>query len=228
MRSLYSRIRRHVFFDSLLVSLILTAMVSATAYAEPAPLDAELLAIQQSWAQANYQITDGDARKQAFEALSKRAAAFSAQYPNRAEPLVWEGIVLSTYAGVKGGLGALSLAKQAREKLQAALKINPDALDGSAYTSLGTLYHKVPSFPLGFGDEKKANEYLQRALQINPNGLDPNYFYAEYLFDSGKYRDAARYLEKALAAPPRANRELADQGRKRECTELLMRAKAKG
>ena len=35
---------------------------------------------------------------------------------------------------------------------------------GSAYTSLGTLYFKVPGWPVGFGDEEKAEELLRKAL----------------------------------------------------------------
>jgi tetratricopeptide (TPR) repeat protein len=181
-------------------------------------LAAELSAIQQAWAQASYRTPDAAARKQAFATLATRAAALSKAYPGQAEPLVWEGIVLSTYAGAKGGLGALGLAKQAREKLQAAIKIDPGTLEGSAYTSLGTLYHKVPGFPLGFGDDARAKDLLQHALQLNPAGIDPNYFYGELLFDKGDYAQAVRHLEKALAAPPRPNRQLADEGRRREIT----------
>ena len=73
--------------------------------------------------------------------------------------------MLSTWAGAKGGLGALSLAKRARQPLEAALKLDPAALDGSAYTSLGTLYSKVPGFPAGFGDDDKAEQLLKSALQ---------------------------------------------------------------
>jgi Tfp pilus assembly protein PilF len=141
--------------------------------------------------------------------------------------LVWEGIVLSSWAGAKGGLGALGLAKQAREKLTAAMKIDPNALQGSAYTSLGTLYHKVPGFPIGFGDDKKARDYLERAVQINPDGLDSNYFYGEFLFDKGDYTQAKQRLEKALAAPPRTHRELADAARKKEVAALLSRTRQK-
>ncbi len=39
--------------------------------------------------------------------------------------------------------------KEARASLEAALKIAPEALDGSAYTSLGSLYYQVPGWPLG-------------------------------------------------------------------------------
>lgn len=199
----------------------------ATARATPAEFDAELLAIAHGWDQANYEIKDEDAKRKTFEALSQRAESFAHTYPDRAEPLVWEGIVLSTYAGVKGGLGALGLAKKSRDCLLAALKVDPNALHGSAYTSLGVLYYKVPGFPLGFGDKSKADDYLHKALALNPNGIDPNYFYGELLFERGDYAQSMRYLEKALAAPARAERPIADSGRRAEVSALMARVKAK-
>lgn len=202
------------------------AWQAGPAVAAPADFDAELAAIQQDWAVANYK-TSGSDQKRAFEALAQRAAAFSKANPGRAEPLVWEGIVLSTYAGAKGGLGALGLAKQSRARLEAAMKIDPKALDGSAYTSLGTLYFKVPGFPLGFGNHDEARRLLREALAINPEGIDPNYFYGELLFEEGEFAEALRYLEKALAASPRPQRQLADEGRRREIAALMARAKAK-
>lgn len=200
------------------VLLICAVMVGS---ARAADLDAEILRVQGDWAVANYQTPAGDAKIKAFEDLAQRAAAVSAQYPRRAEPLVWEGIVLSTYAGAKGGLGALSLAKQARAKLETAVELDANALNGSVYTSLGTLYHKVPGFPLAFGDDKKARNYLQKALALNPDGIDPNFFYGEYLFDTGKYPEAREYLQRALRAPARQGREVADAGRRQEVTALL-------
>jgi tetratricopeptide (TPR) repeat protein len=187
--------------------------------------DAQLAHIQEQWAVANYQITSPSQKLEAFEALSAEARRFSAENPHRAEPLIWEGIVLSTYAGAKGGLGALSLAKRSRGVLEAALKIDDQALDGSAYTSLGTLYSKVPGFPLGFGSDDKAQDLLARALTINPNGIDPNYFYAQYLCDRHECRDALRYLQRAAEAAPRPGRELADEGRHREVMELMAKAR---
>ena len=85
------------------------------------------LAAQPLWA--------ADEKEKAFEGLADEAEQFVAHYPGRAEPLIWQGIVLSTYAGAKGGLGALGLVKEARKSLEAALEIDPDALDGSAYLS---------------------------------------------------------------------------------------------
>ena len=48
-----------------------------------------------------------------------------------AEPLIWEGIVVSSEAGARGGLGALSLCKDAKQRLEEALKINDKALNGA-------------------------------------------------------------------------------------------------
>lgn len=192
--------------------------------AAPAAFDAELLAIQTDWATANYSVPENQ-REAAFDKLLARAAAFSKQYPQRAEALIWEGIVLSTAAGVKGGLGALGLAKQSRAKLDAALLIDANALDGSAYTSLGTLYHKVPGFPVGFGSDKKAQEYLRKALQINPDGIDPNYFYAEFLYDEDDYAGALKHLEKALKAAPRPGRASADEGRRQDIQKLMAKVR---
>ncbi len=212
----------------LFATTILFAVLAGRAVAaDDAAFNAELLSIQQAWARVNYETPAGDARQQAFAALETRAEKFVAQHPGRAEPLIWEGIIESSYAGAKGGLGALGLAKEARASLEAALKIDADALDGSAYTSLGTLYAKVPGFPVGFGDDDKARKMLQRALELNPNGIDPNYFYGEFLYEEGEYVQALQYLDKAAKAAPRAGRELADKGRHAEIAALTAKVKAK-
>jgi tetratricopeptide (TPR) repeat protein len=195
--------------------------------AQSQSLETGLAEVQAGWAKANYESQSGDAKVAAFEALSKRAAALVEAYPGRAEPLIWQGIVLSTYAGAKGGLGALGLAKQSRAALEGAMKIDPNALQGSAYTSLGTLYYKVPGFPLGFGDKKKAREYLERALALNPDGIDPNYFYGEFLFEQDDYAQALGHLQQALRAPDRAGRELADAGRRSEIRDLMAKIQTK-
>ena len=194
-----------------------------------APDDAlqnELRSIQQEWAVANYQVPAGDRRVQAFDTLEQRVERFVKAHPGRAEPLIWQGIVLSTYAGAKGGLGALGLAKRSRAALEAALQIDPDALSGSAYTSLGALYAKVPGFPIGFGSKHKAREHLEHALALDPNGIDTNYFYGEFLLDEGESQRALQYLRKAKSATPRPGRELADAGRQGEIDALI--AKTKG
>ncbi len=185
-----------------------------------ADLETELSAIQHRWAEIQYQMPD-DQKEKAFEALAGEAEDFVAHYPDRAEPLIWQGIVLSTYAGAKGGLGALGLVKDARKSLEAALAINGEALDGSAYTSLGSLYYQVPGWPLGFGDDDKARQYLQKALAINPERLDANFFFGDFLLDQGEPERARVYLQKVLDAPGRPGREVADAGRRAEARQRL-------
>jgi tetratricopeptide (TPR) repeat protein len=201
-----------------------TALVSASVLAQTPDFSSELSAIQAQWAEANYATPAGAARVRAFEALSQRIDAFVKANPQRAEALIWQGVVLSTYAGAKGGLGALKLAKQSRAALEAAMRIDPRALEGSAYTSLGALYYKVPGFPLGFGDKDKARKYLEQALAISPDGLDANFFYGEFLLEQEQYGEAREHLEKALQAPARPGRELADAGRRKEIETLLAKA----
>jgi len=207
-----------------LCAALLTVIVPR-AYADDA-FDAQLLEIQTRWAEANYRET-GKAQKQAFESLLDDARAFAAAHADRAEAGVWHGIVASSYAGVKGPFGAMSLAKEAKAALESAETLDPSVLDGSVYTSLGALYYKVPGGMIGFGDKDKARDYLEKAVQANPSGMDSNFFYAEFLFEQDEYAAAREALLKAQQAPPRAQRPLADQGRRVEVNALLERVNAK-
>jgi tetratricopeptide (TPR) repeat protein len=190
-----------------------------------APVDDAVAELQREWETIRYR-TPVKQHAERFEALAARANKVVEAFPDRAEPLVWNGIIVSTLAGAKGGLGALSLAKEARTMYEQALKMKPEALDGSAYNSLGVLYYKVPGWPLGFGDKAKARELLDKALAINPKGIDPNYFYGEFLVETGKPAEAVPFLERALAAPPREGRQIADAGRREEAKDLLERVRA--
>lgn len=182
--------------------------------------------LQERWAQVNYTLAEDD-REQAFADLLKQADRVVQSYPQQAEALIWRGIIKSSYANAKGGLGALSVAEGSKADLEQALALNPQALQGSAYTSLGVLYAKVPGWPIGFGDNKKAKALLEKALAINPQGIDPNYFYADYLVSERDYQAAFGYLEKAKAAPARPGRESADAGRQQEIAMLLAKVQKK-
>ncbi len=202
------------------VAMLAGVLSAASTTACADGFDDTLDGIQHRWAEANYRTTGG-AQKEAFESLLDDARAFAAANPERAEPLVWQGMVASTYAGVKGPFGAMSLAKEAREVLMKAEALDPKVLSGSVYTSLGTLYFKVPGGLIGFGDKDLARDYLEKALQENPDGIDPNYFYGEFLLEEKEYEAARSALLKAKNAPQRPDRPLADEGRQREIDTLL-------
>ncbi|MDR2214118.1 MAG: tetratricopeptide repeat protein [Pseudomonadales bacterium] len=185
-----------------------------------ADLDGDVRHLQERWAEINYQL-EGKTKLAAFEQLVSEADAITRANPNAAETWIWSGIIKSTYAGAKGGLGALSLVKASKADLERALEIDPSALQGSAYTSLGALYYSVPGWPVAFGDDDKAEELLKQALSVNPDGIDSNYFYADYLINEKRYAEARTYLEKAQQAAPRPGRELADSGRQGEIAAKL-------
>ena len=194
------------------------------ALAAAAPFDDAVAELQRDWEVIRYQPPAAE-REKRFEALAGKARQVSATFAGRSEPLVWEGIIVSSWAGEKGGLGALGLVKQAKGLYEQAIQIDAMALDGSAYNSLGVLYYKVPGWPIGFGDKDKARELLLKALAINPQGVDSNFFYGEYLVETRQPEQAVAYLERALQAPARPGRHVADTGRREEVRALLAKIK---
>ena len=181
--------------------------------------------LQHEWASIKYNTPNKKQQLSKMNQLALKAEEATKQSPNSAEIKIWQAIILSTQAGMKGGLGALGLVKKARNILLEAEKLNPNALHGSAYTSLGTLYYQVPSWPIGFGNKGKAKTYLTKALAINPNGIDPNFFYGDFLAKKGNYTQAIKVLNTALSAPTRPNRPIADAGRRKEIKALLKEIK---
>ena len=192
------------------------------AFADPG-LDEAIVRLQHEWAIVNYR-TPAEKQEAAFDTLAGMAQDVAQRYPGKAEPMVWKAIILTSEAKVKGGFSALGLARNARNLLLEAERIDPTALHGSIYTSLGSLYYKVPGWPIGFGDRKKAEKYLLRALELNPEGIDANYFYGDLMLQEGNYDLAIEYLNKALSAPARPGREIADRGRREEIQVDLKRA----
>ncbi|HKX50426.1 MAG TPA: tetratricopeptide repeat protein [Candidatus Binatia bacterium] len=204
-----------------------TQQATAPSQQQLDPVAEQIAFLQQDWARIKYQVAGEDAKVDAIHKLKDHAAKVSAAYPNRPEVLIWEGIILSTDAGIVKGMSALGKVKKAKGLFETALRIDPTALDGSAYTSLGSLYYQVPGWPIGFGDNDKAEKNLKQALSLNPNGIDPNFFYGDFLLQDGRYDEAKAYLERALQAPARPGRELADAGRRQEIKAALAQVQEK-
>jgi tetratricopeptide (TPR) repeat protein len=203
--------------------LILALAAVGSAHADEA---ADLAQLQTRWAEVKYR-TPAARQENEFAALVRDAAAAHAANPDSAAILAWEGIIRATYAGAKGGLGALGEAKKAKALFEQSIRLDADALAGSAYTSLGSLYYQVPGWPIGFGDDDKARELLRKALEIDPAGIDANFFYGDFLLEEGEYEAALAAFEKALAAPPRPGRELADTGRRTEIKRKIEQARSR-
>ncbi|WP_018293441.1 tetratricopeptide repeat protein [Mariprofundus ferrooxydans] len=207
-------------------AFVATGMLASTACADE--VDNAVLVLQHEWAQANYKTAD-DKKEAVFKALVNKAAALDAKYPDRAEPKIWEAIIRAGYAGAMGGVSSMFNAmpqmKQGRDLLLAAEKIDPHALHGSVYTTLGSFYYMVPGGFIGFGDDDKAMEYLNKAIAMAPNDMDANYFMGDYWMEHKKYKKAIPYLEKVIALPAVADRPVYSAGRKAEAVEKLKKAK---
>ncbi len=50
--------------------------------------------------------------------------------------------------------------KEAKGLFEEVIAQEPNTLEGSALTSLGTLYYKVPGWPVAFGDKEKQSSCL--------------------------------------------------------------------
>lgn len=209
----------------LAISLFILCLQTSAWALDPADSQ-RLLDIQQRWAQIQYQTAEKQ-RAEAFEKLAAQAKSFTQDRPQAAEAWIWQGIVISSWAGAEGGLGALGKAKESKLLLEKALQLDPTALQGSAYTSLAALYDRVPGWPIGFGDADKAGQLLKQALQINPQGIDSLYFWGDHLYRESQYSEAHKALLKAKQAAPRPGREVADAGRQKEIDALLMQVQHK-
>lgn len=210
-----------VLAAALLATVPVSAADAPTTGASLAATSASPVAhLQARWADIKYDVA-ASAQPAAFEALAKEADAAVAVHPRDAAVLTWRGIIEASWAGAKGGLGALTLVKKAKADFEAALAIDDAVLDGSAHTSLGSLYYQVPGWPVGFGNDDAAREHLQAGLRMNPAGIESNYFWADFLRDQGDEAGAIAAFRKALAAPPRPGREAADAGRRAEIDAAL-------
>lgn len=177
-----------------------------------------VLQLQKKWDHITYEIKNRNEQKQAMQKLSQLALYEVRQNPNSAEVKGWAGIILSSEAGYYriNVVKALGLAKKAKTLLEEAVDINPKALNGSIYATLGSLYSEVPPFPIGFGNQNKAEDYFDRAFAISKDDIENNFFYAQFLFNQKEYQKARNYFEKAKNAPLRIDRSVADEGRRRE------------
>ncbi len=207
------------FFLAALAAVTLAASARA---ADGGGFDVEMAALADAWAHVNYEIKDPKAEAIEAERYAARADVLAKQRPDRAEPLAWEGLFLLCDADARHDLRSLELARAARHLLERAAKIDPNAIGpGAIHANLGSLFAELPGFPLSFGDSEKARKHLQLALSESPDGMDSNYFYGDFLYRQGEPAKAIQALQKALAAPPRPGRSLADSGRRWEATQLM-------
>jgi tetratricopeptide (TPR) repeat protein len=209
-----------------IVFAVLAFMVfgPATGRATEPSVQELLQPLQDEWAEIFYRLPE-DRQAKKFEELLPRVHAVVERYSKQAEPLIVEAIVLCTYAAAEYGLSSLHKVERARELLVKAIAIDPRAMEGSAYLTLGNLYHRLPGWPISYGDDDLARQYLEAALKLFPDAIDTNYFYGDFLLNQGEFKRALPYLEKADRVAIRPTVRLSDLKLKDELREALRAAR---
>jgi tetratricopeptide (TPR) repeat protein len=200
--------------------LLLSFQLTASEYADT------VTEIERSWAKTYYS-TDKAQQHYQYSQLLDRINQLNSTYPDHAELLIWQAITLATRAEQENSFSALSSIHRAQDLLIKAISINPKAMDGSAFVTLGSLYSLVPGWPIAFGNDQKAEHSLKKALSINPQGIDSNYFYGEFLLSHNQPTKASHFFTKAINAPVRETQKFADNQLKNEARLGLANANAR-
>jgi tetratricopeptide (TPR) repeat protein len=223
------RIRPAILY--LVASALLLGPGGARA-ADVKTLNADILRIARTWAHIKFEMQDKESQRKAIAGLVTQATVLIGKYPGRAEPVIWQGVLLSEGASMASEdhspFTARSLAYRARDVLLKAETMDPSVLDAGAPTSLGVLYYRVPSFPIAFGDTAKARQYLEEAIRNAPDGLDANYFYGDFLIQQHDYAGGVRVWKHALSLPVHHDRPLWDQSRRLVIQQQLAKLSGKG
>lgn len=208
-----TRLSRLLIAAALGGTLVLTPL-AASAY------EGDVFSLKNRWEHTVTQMP-ANQRESTLKSLSSEAEQLANQYPNEAEVLIWQGIVLASYARERGGLGALGTAGDARDALERAIEIDPQGGNGSAYVTLGALYDRAPGRPLGFGNSDTAERMFQRALEIRPDGIDVNYYYAAFLQEEGNTQAAREHAQRAVEGTARDSRQASDEALRQDAEKLL-------
>ena len=182
-------------------------------------------ALSQGLAELRYNLTRIEAEStnkvNELVALAKQADYWVTNNPGKPEPMVWKGIILSARAK-HVGISALALVDEARGLLEKAVALDPQACEAAGLNALGMLYHKVPIWPISFGNNKKARLYFKQALAASSN-LDTNFRMGEFLIDVGEKEEGVRYLKTAFASPDRGRPE--DVWKRKDIEALIQKNK---
>ncbi len=216
MRTLsFSRLPLSRSFIAAAVGSVLAFLpLTATAF------EGELFSLKNRWEHTVTEMPVNE-RESTLKSLTGEVEQLAEEHGDEADVLVWQGIILASYARERGGLGALGTAGDARDALERAIELDPQGNNGSAYVTLGALYDRAPGRPLSFGNSDTAERMFQRALEIRPDGIDVNYYYAAFLKEEGNEPAALEHAQRAVDGTARDSRQVSDEALRRDAQALL-------
>lgn len=176
-----------------------------------------------------FEMTAGEDKVRALEVVLSHAAELQKRFPNRAEPLCWEGWTLIAQSEAMQGFGILDKREEAIAKLKAAVAIDQGVYNGAPYISLGNLHflQSLFPFPLRHGGKDEARVFFRKALKMNPNGLEANSHYANFLIADGDFASALQHATLAANSPPLVDRGKADQSLRWQAHRLIEESREK-
>ena len=102
-------------YMTILAALSLTALAAPALASDNPAMDSDVMRINNAWARIRYQVKDRNAQYNQLAALEGQALQVVQKYPGKAEPLLWEGIVVSEEAARASTFKQLGLATRARD-----------------------------------------------------------------------------------------------------------------
>lgn len=188
-------------------------------------LDVAVDRLEKDWALAYYSNSSDPSAK--YAQLLKKAIQLAGDFPGKAEPILWQAIILASDADHQTPVQALEQITKARDLLVQAINIEPNGVNGAAHVVLGSLYYLSPPWPVAFGDNDKAKALLTQALKIAPHSIDANYFYGDFLLTQNEVEQAQIYFKRATESPARKNQLFADESLKHKAAAALANAATK-
>jgi tetratricopeptide (TPR) repeat protein len=212
------------FLVHLVAQLGAVVTLLTTQLATAHDLQSELNTLINEFDTAQFDVSDPDAKALALDAVYRHAVALEKQFPNRAEPLCWQGWALIAQSRIGQNFSTVEQNQEALRRFEAAIAIDANVYSGAPQATLGELYvfGSLFPFPMIFGGKEKGRAYFLQAVKLNAKGLETNLPYARFLFNEKDFAGALQHATAAAIAPPLQSRPKADRAFREEAKKLVV------
>ncbi len=163
--------------------------------------------------------TGRDEEMAVFETAQAYAERMIEIAPDRPDGHYLLAVAMGRVARVRGILQSLFMAKPMRDRLENAVKLDPNHVD--ALRVLSMMYNEAPGWPLSIGNKQKALEYVERAYELNPEDVGVLVQLARMRKHFGKTEEAKALLRLALEIDVPEEKRVDSIEERREAQKLL-------
>lgn len=133
----------------------------------------------------------------------------------------WLATNLGLLGQERGILSSLFLLPEIEFNIRLSLQLDETYFFGAPHRALGWLLHKVPSWPISWGDSKKGYQHLLKAIELG-DSFPLNYLYAgEVAITIGKKQEGIAYLQKVEDWPLNGKHDKENQVYKARASAIL-------